>query len=351
MNPSTVSGKVKSSRDSVSVKTLVAAAEDNGERLDRFLATQLPEMSRTRIQALVERGRVTINGAAAKRSHRMEEGDSVVVELPAPEPSAAQPEAIPLEILYVDADLAVINKPAGMIVHPGAGAKSGTIVNALLHEFGARGELSSIGGELRPGIVHRLDRETSGALLVARNDLSHRALAEQFSSHRIEKTYLALVHGNLKQDSGRVELPVARDLHRRIRMTTKRREGRAARTDWRVRLRIPGFTLAEADLHTGRTHQIRVHFSALGHPVVGDTLYGAPRVARIGDQNLGEKTAPALDRNFLHAARIKFQHPTTGNEIEVRAPLPDELAEYLRELAFIAGAAPTAVDAALKPYL
>ncbi len=352
MNPSAAaSDKEKNARGFSTVKTLVAAAENAGERVDRFLAAQLPEMSRTRIQALLERGRITINGAAAKRSHRMEEGDSVVIEIPAPEPSAARPEAIPLEILYSDADLAVINKPAGLIVHPGAGAKSGTIVNALLHEFGARGELSSIGGELRPGIVHRLDRETSGALLVARNDLAHRALVEQFSSHHIEKTYVALVHGNLKQDSGRIELPVARDLHRRIRMTTKRREGRAARTDWRVRLRIPGFTLAEADLHTGRTHQIRVHFSALGHPVVGDTLYGAPRVPRIGQKKIGEKTAPALERNFLHAARIKFQHPTTGKEIEVRAPLPNELAEYLRELAFISGAPRAAVDAALKPYL
>jgi 23S rRNA pseudouridine1911/1915/1917 synthase len=346
MNPPRPASIPKSMREAESVKTLVASAQDVGERVDRFLAAQLPEMSRTRIQELVERGRVTINGAAAKRSHRMGEGDSVVIELPVPEPSAAQPEAIPLEILYSDADLAVVNKPAGMIVHPGAGAKSGTLVNALLHEFGARGELSSIGGELRPGIVHRLDRETSGALLVARNDLAHRTLAEQFSSHRIEKTYLALVHGNLKQDSGRVELPVARDLHRRIRMTTKRREGRAARTDWRVRLRIPGFTLAEADLHTGRTHQIRVHFSALGHPVVGDTLYGAPRAPKIG-----EKTAPALGRNFLHAARIKFQHPATGKEIEVYAPLPNELAEYLRELASIGGVSRAVVDAALKPYL
>lgn len=346
MNPSTVSGKPKSNRESASVETLVATTHDVGERLDRFLAAQLPETSRTRIQALVERGRVTINGAAAKRSHRMEEGDSVVVDLPAAESSTAQPEAIPLEILYADEDLAVINKPAGLIVHPGAGTKSGTLVNALLHEFGASGELSSIGGQLRPGIVHRLDRETSGALLVARNDFAHRALAEQFSGHRIEKAYLALVHGNLKQDSGRIELPVARDLHRRIRMTTKRREGRAARTDWCVRLRIPGFTLAEADLHTGRTHQLRVHFSALGHPVVGDTLYGASRVPKIG-----EKIAPALARNFLHAAKIKFHHPRTGKEIEVRAPLPNELGEYLREVAFLAGTARAAVDAALKPYL
>lgn len=346
MNPSTPVSIPKSAREASSIKALVAAAEDAGERIDRFLAAQLPEMSRTRVQALLDRGRITVNGTPAKRSHRIEEGDSVLIELPPPETAAAQPEAIPLEILYADADLAVINKPAGMIVHPGAGAKTGTLVNALLHEFGAREELSSIGGELRPGIVHRLDRETSGALLVARNDLAHRALADQFSSHRIEKTYVALVHGKMKQDSGRIELPVARDLHRRIRMTTKRREGRAARTDWRVRLRIPGFTLVEADLHTGRTHQIRVHFSALGHPVAGDTLYGAPRQPKIG-----EKPAPALDRNFLHAARIKFQHPTTGKEIEVRAPLAPELVEYLRELAAIAGAPHAPVDAALKPYL
>ena len=345
-SPMTASDRAKDARRSSSVKTVVASAQNAGERLDRFLAAQLPEMSRTRIQSLMERGRVTINGAAAKRSHRMEEGDSIVVEIPAAEPAAAQPEAIPIEILYSDEDVAVINKPAGIIVHPGAGAKSGTLVNALLHEFGARGELSSIGGELRPGIVHRLDRETSGALLVARNDIAHRALAVQFSSHRIEKTYIALVHGNVKPDSGRIELPVARDLHRRIRMTTKRREGRAARTDWRVRLRIPGYTLLEADLHTGRTHQIRVHLSALGHPVVGDTLYGAPRVPAIG-----EESAPPLARNFLHAARIKFQQPTSGREIEVRAPLPNQLAEYLRALANMAGAPRAAVDAALKPYL
>lgn len=346
MSPSRPASIPTSTRESSSIRTLVAAAEDAGERLDRFLAAQLPEISRTRIQALLDRGRITVNGAPAKRSHRIVEGDSVLIELPPPEPAAAQPEAIPLEILYADADLAVINKPAGMIVHPGAGTKSGTLVNALLHEFSTRGGLSSIGGELRPGIVHRLDRETSGAMLVARNDLAHRSLAEQFSSHRIQKTYVVLVHGNMKQDSGRIELPVARDLHRRIRMTTKRREGRAARTDWQVRLRIPGYTLVEADLRTGRTHQIRVHFSALGHPVAGDTLYGAPRQLKIG-----EKSAPQLERNFLHAAKIKFQHPTTGKEIEVRAPLPDELAEYLRELATIAGAPRAAVDAALKPYL
>jgi len=347
MNPATTaSGHTEDARESAKVMRLAVADDNVGERLDRFLAAQLPELSRTRIQSLVDHGRVMVNGATGKRSYRVVDGDAIVVEIPAPSASAAQPESIPLEILYQDDDLAVINKPAGMIVHPGAGAKSGTMVNALLHEFGSRGELSSIGGELRPGIVHRLDRDTSGALLIARNDLAHQALAEQFSSHKIEKAYVVLVHGKLSESAGRIELPVARDLHRRIRMTTRRREGRAARTDWRVRLRLPGFTLVEADLHTGRTHQIRVHFSALGHPVVGDTLYGAPRQPKVASTSM-----PPLGRNFLHAARIKFVHPTTRKEIEVRAPLSMDLAEYLRGLARSAGAPSAAVDAALAPYL
>lgn len=347
MNPtSAVSGRIENLRAPARIVKLAVAANQAGERLDRFLAAQLPELSRTRIQSLVDHARVMVNGAAGKRSYRVAERDAVVVEIPAPSAAAAQPESIPLEILYQDNDLAVVNKPAGMIVHPGAGAKSGTIVNALLHEFGARGELSSVGGELRPGIVHRLDRQTSGVLLIARNDLAHRHLVEQFSGRKIEKTYVALLHGTLKEDSGRIELPVARDLHRRIRMTTRRREGRAARTDWQVRLRLPGFTLTEADLHTGRTHQIRAHFSALGHPVVGDTLYGAPREPKVGAASL----AP-LGRNFLHAARIRFAHPTTGETIEVRAPLPSELADYLREIARIGGRERAVVDAALAAYL
>lgn len=347
MNPaSPVSGPAENAREFARTAKLAVTAGDAGERLDRFLAAQLPELSRTRIQSLVDHGRVSVNGAPGKRSYRVASGDAVVLDIPAPSAAAAQPEAIPLEILYQDDDVAVVNKPAGMIVHPGAGAKSGTIVNALLHEFGVRGELSSVGGELRPGIVHRLDRETSGVLLIARNDPTHRALVEQFSGRQVQKTYVALLHGKLKEDSGRIELPVARDLHRRIRMTTRRREGRAARTDWRVRLRLPGYTLVEADLHTGRTHQIRVHFSALGHPVAGDTLYGAPRQPKVGSTAM-----PPLGRNFLHAARIKFMHPTTGKPVEVRAPLPAGLVDYLRELARLAGVQRAAVDAALKPYL
>ncbi|MGH9781134.1 MAG: RluA family pseudouridine synthase, partial [Candidatus Acidiferrales bacterium] len=261
-------GKVNVPRDFPRSAKLTVSAEDAGRRLDRFLTAHLPDFSRTRIQSLLDHGHARVNGAPAKRSHRVEAGDAVAIEIPPPAPMHAQPEAIALDILYSDDDLIVVNKPAGMVVHPGAGVKSGTMVNALLHEFGAHGELSSIGGELRPGIVHRLDRETSGALLVARNDKVHRALSDQFRDRQIGKTYIVLLHGRLKSDTGRIELPVSRDLHRRVRMTTRRRQGRPARTDWRVRMRLPGYTFLEADLHTGRTHQIRVHFSALGHPVV-----------------------------------------------------------------------------------
>ncbi|MFZ0213283.1 MAG: RluA family pseudouridine synthase [Candidatus Acidiferrales bacterium] len=323
-----------------------AAAEDAGQRLDRFLVAQLPELSRTRVQSLVEHGHVRVNGNSCKPSHRVEAGDAVVVEIPPASPTETQPEAIPIEILYQDDDVVVVNKPAGMIVHPGAGVKTGTLANALVYEFGARNALSSVGGESRPGIVHRLDRETSGALIVARNDKAHRILADQFRNREIEKTYVALVHGKVKGETGRIELPIARDLHRRIRMTTRRREGRAARTDFRVLLRLAGFTFLEADLHTGRTHQIRVHFSALGHPVVGDTLYGAPR-----DPKAGVKPLPALDRNFLHASRVRFVHPTKRVPIDVRAPLPRELAGYLRELGRAAGVSADSIDAVLKPYL
>ena len=223
--------------------------------------------------------------------------------------AGVQAENIPLDVLYEDADIAVINKPAGMIVHPGAGEDTGTFVAALLHRFGGAEGLSTIGGVLRPGIVHRLDKETSGVIVIARNNAAHEKLVEEFQARLIEKTYIALLHGKMKGESGSIELPIARDLNRRARMTARRRDGREARTDWKVRLRLEGFTLIEAGLHTGRTHQIRVHFSTLGCPVVGDTLYGAPRQERVGGTLL-----PQLERNFLHSARIAFAHPRTGNE-------------------------------------
>jgi len=324
----------------------IVSPENAGERLDRFLASQLPELSRSKIQLLMEEGRVRVDGVARKASHRIEAGESVTIEVPPPPPAAVAAEAIPLEILYEDEDLAVINKPAGMIVHPGAGADSGTMVGALLHRFGGSRGLSGVGGPLRPGIVHRLDKGTSGAIVVAKNDAAHRKLVEEFSTRRVQKTYVALLHGRLKENSGTVELPIARDLRRRSRMTARRREGREARTDWRARLRLDGFTLIEADLRTGRTHQIRVHFSALGCPVVGDTLYGAPRRERVASEMF-----PPLERNFLHSARLAFAHPRTGKQIDVRAPLPPELASYLRTLGRATHADPASIDAALREYL
>jgi 23S rRNA pseudouridine1911/1915/1917 synthase len=324
---------------------LVVSPELAGLRLDRFLAEQVPELSRTRVQALVDEGRVRVDGTARKPSHRVEAGETVRLEIPAPEPPGVEPEQITLEILYEDQELAVVNKPAGMVVHPGAGLNRGTIVAALLHKFGGDG-LSAVGGPLRPGIVHRLDKETSGALLIARTDAAHKKLVEKFRERRIEKTYVALLHGSVKGETGRIDLPVARDLRRRTRMTARRRDGREARTDWRALLRLGAFTLVRAELHTGRTHQIRVHFSAIGCPVVGDTLYGAPREERAGKEIL-----PPLGRNFLHAARIAFDHPRTGKRIEVRAPLPAALTGYLDRLGGATGGNRGLIDAALREFL
>ena len=324
----------------------IVSAEDAGQRLDRFLAAQLPALSRSRIQTLMEEGRVRVDGIARKASHRIESGESVTIEIPAPPPAGVAAESISLEILYEDDDLAVINKPAGMVVHPGAGLDSGTMVGAMLHRFGGSRGLSAVGGPLRPGIVHRLDKGTSGAIVIAKNDAAHRKLVEDFRARRVQKTYVALLHGKLKENSGTVELPIARDLRRRSRMTARRRAGREARTDWRVRLRLDGFTLIVAGLHTGRTHQIRVHFSALGCPVVGDSLYGAPRRERAGSETL-----PPLERNFLHSARLAFTQPTTGKRIDVRAPLPPELASYLQTLGRATHTDAASIDAVLRDYL
>jgi 23S rRNA pseudouridine1911/1915/1917 synthase len=333
---------------SISAQTasFIVAAEHAGHRLDRFLASQLPELSRSRVQSLMDEGRVRVDGAARKPSHRIAAGERVTVEIPPPPPASVAPEPIPLEILYEDGDVAVVNKPAGIVVHPGAGAETGTIVAALLHRFGGIVGLSTVGGPLRPGIVHRLDKGTSGALVIARTDAAHKKLVDAFRDRLVQKTYLALLHGRAKGEAGAIELPIARDLRRSSRMTARRREGRASRTDWRACLRLGAFTLIEADLHTGRTHQIRVHFSALGWPVVGDTLYGAPRQERIGSEIL-----PPLDRNFLHAARVAFAHPRTAKRIEVRAPLPPELVSYLSALGRAAKADPASIDAVLREFL
>lgn len=325
---------------------LVVPAERAGARLDRFLALELVEISRTRIQELMDEGRVLVDGAVMKPSHKVEEGATIVIDIPPTLPAGVEAENIPLDLIYEDDDIAVINKAAGIIVHPGAGADTGTLVAALLHRFGGVNGLSTVGGPLRSGIVHRLDKETSGAIVIARNDAAHRKLVKDFQSRLVEKTYVALLHGKLKGEKGTVDLPVARDLHRRARMTARRREGREARTDWKARLHLDGFTLIEADLHTGRTHQIRVHFSALGAPVVGDTLYGAPRHERVGAIQL-----PPLGRNFLHAARIAFAHPRTGQRMQFRAPIASELVAYLKALGQSIKVDPASIDAALKEFL
>jgi 23S rRNA pseudouridine1911/1915/1917 synthase len=327
-------------------RVFTAAPEGTGERLDRYLASALPEFSRSRVQDLIKQGRVTVDGVPCKSSHHVSAGEVIAVEMPQRRPAAVEPEPIPLEILYQDEDVAVVNKPAGMIVHPGAGAAGGTLVSALLNRFGGSAGLSSIGGPLRAGIVHRLDKDTSGALIVALNDAAHRNLVEQFTRRLVQKTYLALLHGKIKGNGGTIEMPIARDLRRRSRMTARRREGRAARTDWRVLLRLDGFSLVEAGLHTGRTHQIRVHFSALGCPVVGDTVYGAPRQERAG-----AATLPDFGRNFLHAARVAFSQPRTGERIDVRAPVPGELRDYLASLAEAIKFDQTSIDATLRPFL
>lgn len=308
---------------------LTVPAEHAGERLDRFLVSQVPEVSRARIQQLIASGQVRVNGDAAKPSLRLRGHDQIeLFGSPQPPPLKAFAEDIPLDVVYEDDALAVIDKPAGMIVHAGAGSRSGTLVNALLHRFGA---LSGVGGELRPGIVHRLDKDTSGLIVVAKNDLAHRRLAQQFSRREVKKTYIALVHGWMKQERGTITSAIARDRIRRTRMTTRSRGGREAVSHWQVLRRIASrfgkFALLELKIDTGRTHQIRVHLASLGHPVLGDGLYGAPR--ELKDRS-GRKLA--LERNFLHAAAIEFMHPLTGAPLRLSRPLPPELQACLRYL-------------------
>jgi 23S rRNA pseudouridine1911/1915/1917 synthase len=280
----------------------------------------MPRFSRARIQEWIRGGRVLVNGKPERASRAVRAGDAIDVEPAEPPPLRATPEDIPLSVLWEDDDVVAIDKPAGMVVHAGAGVHSGTLVNALLHRYGA---LSGVGGALRPGIVHRLDRFTSGVLLVAKNDAAHQCLAGQFSGRRIEKVYLALVHGRMKAEQGRIERPIARDPVRRIRMTARLAEGRAAWSEYRVLRRFDRFTFLEVRIGTGRTHQIRVHLSSIGHPVAGDTLYGAP--AKV-------EGMPPLGRYFLHSHRIRFHRPSTGEEIAVVSPLAPELEEWLERL-------------------
>ncbi len=333
------------------VRSFTASAAAQGKRLDAYLAKSLPEISRARVQLLIEHGQVRVNGVAEKASLKLLGGERLEIDgEPQPAPLRAEPEDIPLTIAYEDEDLAVIDKPAGMTVHAGAGDAAhnrGTLVNALLFHFGK--QLSASGGAMRPGIVHRLDKETSGLLLVAKNDRTHAKLSEMFAAREVDKVYLALVHGTLAKAEGRVDLPVGRDPVRRIRMTTRlgvEAGARAAVSHWRVLERIgsvtqPGpvgnFTLVEVRIETGRTHQIRVHMAALGHPVVGDTLYGAPARLRAPEPAVhstrarkpAPESSPTLDRNFLHAAELEFKHPRDGRPMHFRAALPPTLVAFL----------------------
>jgi 23S rRNA pseudouridine1911/1915/1917 synthase len=313
--------------------SIAVASEESGKRLDQFLVTRLVGTSRARVQQLIAGGQVLVNEAVAKTSLRLRGGERIAilgpVQLP---PLRAVAEEIPLDIVYEDDDLAVVNKPAGMMVHVGAGATEdernrGTLVNALLHRFG---KLSGVGGELRPGIVHRLDKGTSGLIVVAKNDEAHRRLAAEFVRRQVKKTYVALVHGWVKQDRGTIVSSISRDRVRRTRMTTRRQGGREAISHYTVRRRIESgfgkFTLLELQIDTGRTHQIRVHLASLGHPVVGDTLYGARR------ELLSSEGAISLPRNFLHATALEFQHPRSGEALSLSRPLSEELEEFLRRI-------------------
>jgi len=308
------------------------------QRLDAWLAAQLDGVSRERVQLLIEQEKVRLDGKSPRASYRLQGGEAVeVLGDPTRPPLKAFAEDIPLNVVYEDDDLSVIDKPAGMTVHAGAGAtEHGTLVNALLHRYRT---LSAVGGEQRPGIVHRLDKQTSGLVIVARNDAAHVRLASMFAQREMRKTYVALVQGHVKLDRGTIDAPIARDLVRRTRMTTRRQTGaRSAVSHYTVLRRISSvfgpFTLVSVRIETGRTHQIRVHLASLGHPVVGDTVYGAP--ARLTDtpgrQQGTEAGGLTLGRNFLHAAELEFAHPRTGEKMHLRSALPGELESFLAAL-------------------
>lgn len=359
----TASEKVEEDADEILTETFGRDSEETqhkflidptsvDQRLDQFLTSHIEDVSRARVQQLIEQDRVSVIGSngvprAMKPSGKLRAGETVVVTGEAAvAPLRAEPEAIPLDIVYEDAFLAVIDKPAGMMVHAGSGATDsarnrGTLVNALLHHMAS---LSTTGGELRPGIVHRLDKQTSGLIVIAKDDRTHRRLSEMFARREVHKTYIALVHGAVKLDRGTLDASISRDQQRRTRMTTRRMGGRTAISHYRVQERFESryghFTLLEVEIETGRTHQIRVHLASIGHPVVGDTLYGAPQkilprleapATRL-QKEAAVRDALSLDRNFLHAARLQLKHPETGEMLKLKSKLPTDLAGWLRRL-------------------
>jgi 23S rRNA pseudouridine1911/1915/1917 synthase len=292
----------------------VVSESTKGRRLDQFLKSELPGHSRAFLQKLIEQQDVLVNGKPGKASYKVRAGDRISVEIPPPRPLEAKPEMIALEILFEDDDLIVLNKPAGLVVHPGAGNPDHTLVNALLHH--CRGSLSGIGGVQRPGIVHRLDKGTTGCLVVAKTDLAHQSLVAQFKSRATRKIYRALCWGTFEKASDHIETVIGRSLRNRRKMSARVPRGRAALTDYRILNQLGEFALVELTIHTGRTHQIRVHMAHIGHPVVGDAVYGH---ARAGEEKI------SVARPLLHAYKLGFTHPRTQQFMEFTAPVPDDM--------------------------
>jgi 23S rRNA pseudouridine1911/1915/1917 synthase len=320
--------------------TITSSEPDAGKRLDAFLSEKIEGWSRSRLQRLVESGDILVNQKEAKPSYRLRDGDEIDVDLTEVPAAKFEAENIPLEIVFEDEYLAVINKPAGMVVHPGAGVSSGTLANALAYHFGIEDtELGSEGDEQskiqnlksKIGIVHRLDKDTSGLIVVAKDEQTHEALAEQFRSREVYKSYVALVHVNLRDNPGTIDRPIARDRWHRTKMTVAR-SGRVALSIWKVRSRFEKFTLVDVEIKTGRTHQIRVHLASVNHPIVGDATYNEGRDNTIADSDI-KRAVEKLDRVFLHAERLSFIHPRTSEKLEFVQPAPAELTGFLARLA------------------
>ena len=298
-----------------------------GTRLDSFLASRIEASSRTRLQRAIEDGDVLVNNRIVKASYRLRQSDEIEIDIPEPAPVALLAEPIPLNIVYEDVDLVVVDKPAGIVVHPGAGIESGTLANALVYHFN---ELSGVAGRIRPGIVHRIDRETSGLLVVAKNDQAHEKLSDQFRDRRIFKMYVALVYGQISRERGEVEANIGRSSNNRTRMAVlKGGAGRPAHTIFQVDRRFQELTLLSVEIKSGRTHQIRVHLSHIGHPVVGDTAYGQGRENTVQDV-MTRQRIKSLGRHFLHSARLAFEHPTSHARMEFSSSLPSELESLLK---------------------
>ena len=296
---------------------LRASEESKNQRLDAFLASSLDGLTRSQATRLIESGEVAVNGRAVSKSYKLAGGEDIAVTLPEPEPAEAVPQDIPLDVVYEDADVIVVNKPSGMVVHPAPGHPDGTLVNALLYH--CAGTLSGIGGALRPGIVHRIDRDTSGLIIAAKNDAAHQYLSAQLADHTLARTYECIVVGALREDRGTVDAPIARHPTDRKRMAVVA-GGREAVTHWEVIARYPGYTHVRCRLETGRTHQIRVHMAYIGHPILGDTVYGA------------KKEVPGLTGQCLHAVGLRFLHPRTHEVVELSCPLPEEFTRMLQKI-------------------